>query len=91
MKEKERDERGRRKRVKAGSLHNRIPVEISLHWCKHCYVLVPINYLKYVRFEFFTAVTMTNGVFWNVTPFGSCKNRHFGGTLRLPHQGNKNR
>jgi hypothetical protein len=52
MKEKKRDERGRRKGVKAGSLHNRIPVEISLHWCKHCYVLVPINYLKYVGFEF---------------------------------------
>jgi hypothetical protein len=28
-----------------------------------------------VRFEFFTAVTMKNGVFWDVTPCGSCKNR----------------
>jgi hypothetical protein len=27
-----------------------------------------------------TAVTMKNGVFWNVTPCGSCKNRRFGGT-----------
>jgi hypothetical protein len=33
-----------------------------------------------VTFEVFTAVTMKNGVFWNVTPFGSCKNRLFGGT-----------
>jgi hypothetical protein len=33
-----------------------------------------------VRFEVFTAVTMENGVFWDVTPCGSCKNRHFGGT-----------
>jgi hypothetical protein len=28
----------------------------------------------YVRFEVFTAVTMKNGVFWDVTPCGSCKN-----------------
>jgi hypothetical protein len=27
-----------------------------------------------VRFEVFTAVTMKNGVFWDVTPCGSCKN-----------------
>jgi hypothetical protein len=33
----------------------------------------------YVRFEVFMAVTMKNGVFWDVTPCGSCKNRHFGG------------
>jgi hypothetical protein len=33
-----------------------------------------------VRFEFFTAVAMKNGVFWDVTPGGSCKNRRFGGT-----------
>jgi hypothetical protein len=45
----------------------------------------------YVRFEVFTAVTMKNGVFWNVTPCGSCKNRRFGGTWRLLHQGDKNR
>jgi hypothetical protein len=24
-----------------------------------------------------------NGVFWDVTPCGSCKNRRFGGTCRL--------
>jgi hypothetical protein len=33
-----------------------------------------------VRFEVFTAVTLKNGVFWDVTPFGCCKNRRFGGT-----------
>jgi hypothetical protein len=32
-----------------------------------------------VRFEIFTAVTMKNGVFFDVTPCGSCKNRRFGG------------
>jgi hypothetical protein len=34
---------------------------------------------KYVRFEVFTAVNMKNGVFWDVTPHGSCRNRRFGG------------
>jgi hypothetical protein len=34
---------------------------------------------------------MKNGVFWGVTPCGSCKNRRFGGTWRLLHQGDKNR
>jgi hypothetical protein len=33
-----------------------------------------------VRFEVFTAVTMKNDVFWDVTPCGSCKNQCFGGT-----------
>jgi hypothetical protein len=28
-----------------------------------------------VRFEVFTAVIMKNGVLWDVTPCGSCKNR----------------
>jgi hypothetical protein len=36
--------------------------------------------VAFVRFEVFTAVTMKNGVFWDVTPCGSCKNRRFGGT-----------
>jgi hypothetical protein len=44
-----------------------------------------------VRFEVSTAVTMKNAVFWDVTPRGSCKNRRFGGTYRLLHQGDKNR
>jgi hypothetical protein len=29
------------------------------------------------------AVTMKNAIFKDVTPFRSCKNRHFGGTLFL--------
>jgi hypothetical protein len=44
-----------------------------------------------LRFEVFTALTMKNSVFWDVTPCGSCKNRRFGGTYRLLHQGDKNR
>jgi hypothetical protein len=52
---------------------------------------VKMKHLQNVRFEVFTAVTMKNGVFWVVTPRGSCKNRRFGGTWRLLHQGDKNR
>jgi hypothetical protein len=33
-----------------------------------------------MKFEIFTAVPMKNGVFWDVRPYGSCKNRRFGGT-----------
>jgi hypothetical protein len=33
----------------------------------------------FVRYEVFTAVTIKNGVFWDVAPCGSCKNRRFGG------------
>jgi hypothetical protein len=36
--------------------------------------------LLLVRFEVSTAVTMKNGVFWDVTPCGYCKNRRFGET-----------
>jgi hypothetical protein len=34
-----------------------------------------VNMVMNVRFEVFTAVTMKNGVFWDVTLCGSCKNR----------------
>jgi hypothetical protein len=33
--------------------------------------------------------SMKNGVFWVVTPCGSYKNRRFGGTWRLLHQGDQ--
>jgi hypothetical protein len=42
------------------------------------------------RFEVYTAVTVKNGVLWDVTPCGSCKNRRYGGTVRLIHHGDKN-
>jgi hypothetical protein len=35
-----------------------------------------------VRFEVFTAVTMKNGVFWVVTPCGSCKKEPHGVTTQ---------
>jgi hypothetical protein len=34
----------------------------------------------HASFEIFTAVTIKDGVFWDVTPCGSFKNRRFGGT-----------
>jgi hypothetical protein len=50
-------------------------------------------FIRSVRRLLVTAnvVPMKNGVFWVVTPCGSCKNRRFGGTWRLLHQGDKNR
>jgi hypothetical protein len=42
-------------------------------FCKDC------SKSKFVRLEVFTAVTTKNGVIWDVTPYGSCKNRRFGG------------
>jgi hypothetical protein len=38
------------------------------------------NFIQEVRLEVIMAVTMKNGVFWDVTPCGSCRNRRFGGT-----------
>jgi hypothetical protein len=34
----------------------------------------------YVRFKDFPAVAIKNAVFWDTMPYGSCKNRRFGGT-----------
>jgi hypothetical protein len=35
-------------------------------------------------------IPIKNGVFWDVTPCGSCKYRRFGENYRLLHQGDKN-
>jgi hypothetical protein len=48
--------------------------------CVKLDVLTVLTEYHIVRFEVFTAVTMKNGVVWDVTPCGSCKNRRFGGT-----------
>jgi hypothetical protein len=44
-----------------------------------------------VIFQVLTAVTMKNVVFWDVTPFGSCRNRNFGVTYCYHHQGKNNK
>jgi hypothetical protein len=42
------------------------------------------------RGEWWSSLLKKNGIFWDVTPCGSCKNQRFGGTWRLLHQGDKN-
>jgi hypothetical protein len=64
-----------------------------MHYDKRVYIVLHRDYLtvyyirviekvrsNMLRFEIFTAVTMKNGVFWDVTPCGYCNNRRFGGT-----------
>jgi hypothetical protein len=45
--------------------------------------MFPVKYEQnfYIKFDVFTAVTTKNGVFWDVTPCGCCKNRRFGSLL----------
>jgi hypothetical protein len=59
--------------------------------CEHPHILdFCISWIEWpVRFEVFTAVTMKNGVFWDVTPCGCLENRRFGGTYRLYYQDDK--
>jgi hypothetical protein len=57
-----------------GSRYHRTAEETA-DWAYHMPALV--NCRKCVRFEVLMAVT---GVFWDITPRGSCKNRRFGGT-----------
>jgi hypothetical protein len=56
-----------------------------LHWNMICRLrtysdCLCVRNMSPVRFEVFTAVTVKNGVFWDVTPCGYCKNRRCGGT-----------
>jgi hypothetical protein len=46
-------------------------------------------FVRIVRSEVFTEVTMKNAVFWDVAQCRSCVNRRFGGTYRLHLQGRK--
>jgi hypothetical protein len=59
----------------------------SLFSCAFAYAWVIVHEVTDVylheRFEVFTAVTMKNAVFLDVTLCGSCNNRRFGGTYRL--------
>jgi hypothetical protein len=49
-----------------------------------------LSWKQYIE-QLINRLSTKNGVFWVVTPCGSCKNRRFGGTWRLLHQGDKNR
>jgi hypothetical protein len=44
-------------------------------WMRDCLQYIRGRKDSHVRFEVFTAVTVKNGAFWDVTPCGSCKNR----------------
>jgi hypothetical protein len=65
-----------------------VKVHMAIFWS-----IIPstLTGITNVRFEVFMAVTMKNGVFWDVTPCGSCKIRRFGGPWHLLHQGDTNR
>jgi hypothetical protein len=47
--------------------------------------LIYIEVAGFVRFKVLMAVTINNAVFLDVTPCGSCENRHFEGMYRLHH------
>jgi hypothetical protein len=57
--------------------NNSLPVSIGDEF-SHPYITT--DKIIVVRFEVFTPLTMKNGVFWDVTLCGSCRNRRFGGT-----------
>jgi hypothetical protein len=55
--------------------------DLNTDLCEIFIFNIPLDFViyeKFVRFEVLTAVTMKNGVFWDVTPCGSCKNRSIG-------------
>jgi hypothetical protein len=62
----------------------------NLQWrssnVKNIHIMIPSVFGTNIEQSF-----IKNGVFWDVTPCGPCKNRRFGGTQRLLHQGDKNR
>jgi hypothetical protein len=67
--------------------HNWSPENISANLS----LLKVSNATSLVRSEIFTAVTMDNAIFWDVMKCVSRRNRRFGGTQHLNHQGDKNR
>jgi hypothetical protein len=59
------------------------------YWAKPLHKMYKEYYYYYLEFEVFTAATMNNVVFWEVSPCGSCKNRRFRVQYRLHLQGKK--
>jgi hypothetical protein len=57
-----------------------VAVALAVSLVKPIHGMFVVYDSRTVRFEVFTVVTMKNGVFWDVMPCGSCKNRRFGGT-----------
>jgi hypothetical protein len=73
-----------------------IYIYIYIKVCHNKYIKLIITWSEgelvtsYVRFQVFKVVAMKHAIFWNVTRCGFYKNRHFGGTYRLHHQGEMN-
>jgi hypothetical protein len=74
---------------KCCTFHNLPDLKMHLRWERFVQNLCSVQFMNYVRFEVFTAVTMKNAVLWDVAPCRSCVNRRFGGTYRLQLQGRK--
>jgi hypothetical protein len=55
--------------------------------CLDMKIVLRLYWFLYVRSEVFKVVTMKNVIFWDVMLCGPCKNRRFGGTYRLHHEG----
>jgi hypothetical protein len=74
----------------SGSSNNRRSSETPVLQEPHGVIFQKTAFFKVDTF-YRISLTLKNGVFWVVTLCGSCKNRRFGGTWRLLHQGDKNR
>jgi hypothetical protein len=68
------------KYINCATIVNRGSIAICVIYISTNFIIKFFIYVHSVRFEVFTAVTMKNGVFWDVTPCGFCNNRRFGGT-----------
>jgi hypothetical protein len=71
------------------SLH----IKANVHFNLSLYVMeiFPFILSLHGNFPLILRSGIKYALFWDVTPCGSCKNRYFGGTWRLLHQGDKNR
>jgi hypothetical protein len=70
-----------------------VPVRLLLMPFNYNYLQAVANKYRELAEHLLTSSQISvskNGVFWDATPCGSCKNRRFGGTWRLLHQGDKN-
>jgi hypothetical protein len=52
-------------------------INIQLQFIINFQLMSLLSISRYIRFEVFTAMTMKNGVFCDVTQCGSCKNLRF--------------
>jgi hypothetical protein len=63
-------------------------IQIDNTAANHLILILTLRILRNLTIK--TLHVLKIGVFWDVTPCGSCKNRRFGGTWRLLHQDGKN-